>query len=120
MLTYAQRGRRIRVVRPPTTAEAKGTLVATIDIRTFEVRVPEGTEVSQEERQEIAASAQELKAADPQKWAATLGFSAAVSNALKFYVEKGTALDKQLIWRTVRQAAKALRKADAPTAKGND
>lgn len=117
MLTYSHRGRHIRVARPPTAGASKGTIIATIDGRTFDIRAAEGIEIASDDWREIESSAQELRSADGAKRAATLDFTAASNRAVKYYLEKATALDKQLIAGTIRSAARAIRKAEPPKAK---
>ena len=116
-LLYARRGRLIRVTRPPAAGLRKGTLIAVIDLRAPKFHLLDGIVASVDETRELEGAVRELANADPEKRAATLGYQEATGGAIKYYLEKATELDKQLIGGTVRGAFKTLRKAQPPQLK---
>jgi hypothetical protein len=117
LLRYARRGNSIRISRPAAEGARKGQLIAVVDLRKFRFRILDGVSATAEEAKEIEEAAQELKSADAEKREATFGFSQSSGRALKYYSEKATELDKQLIGATVRAAYKSLRKASPPNPK---
>lgn len=117
LLRYARRGRLIRVSRPPAAGERRGIPIATIDFRGTTARILDGVAASAEETREIEAAVRELASTDPEKRAATFGYPEATGSAMKYYLEKATGLDKQLIEGAVRGAFKTLRKAQPPKPK---
>lgn len=117
LLSYVRRGQYIRVSRPPAAGARRGELIAVIDLRALKVRFVDGTAVLPEEASEIEEAALELRSTDPEKRAATTGYSDATAASLKYYLEKATELDKQLIDGTVRGAARTLRKTLPPRPK---
>lgn len=112
LLQYARRDRSMRVSRPPQAGEKKGTPIAEIDLRGApKVHFLEGITASADETREIEEAVRELASTDPEKRAATFGYQEATGGAIKYYLEKATDLDRQLIDGTLRGASRTLRKA---------
>lgn len=113
-LLYARRGRFVRASRPPSDEMPKGKVIAVIDLQKGRARIADGVAASAEEQKEIDEAVQELKSSDHEKRAATVGYAEASRGAMKYYVDKATYLDKQLIGGTVRATFKAYRKTLPP------